>query len=140
MGFFVLLIPRFWGLLIGVDNHTGKFLTNSYLYKFDSYKARMTKYLPCVRIHHSYRSYALYLSTPISNPQIWGSAEQKSLWRSIRPFSRRHQTKTEKSGLGTRLQLSSITILVKNNNCIFERKTLRLGKPAITCWAKSWQP
>ena len=39
----------------------------------------------------------------LTTPKIWGSAEQKRLWRSTRPFFCRHQTKTEKSG-GTRLE------------------------------------
>ena len=46
----------------------------------------MTKYLPRIRIHHSYRSYTSYLSTPISNPQNMGISRTKSLWRSTRLF------------------------------------------------------
>ena len=32
--------------------------------------------------------------------KIWGSAGQKKVWRSTRPFFRRHQTKTEKAVWG----------------------------------------
>ena len=47
IGFFVLLVPRFWGWLVGVDNHKGKFTFTSLIQSAND---------EILRIIHNYRS------------------------------------------------------------------------------------
>ena len=51
------------------------------------------------------RNFPMWLSTPISNPKIWGSAEQKAYGDPhTRPFFLPSPSKNGKKSLGTRLQ------------------------------------